>query len=138
MEIIFKREQSANIFASENEFKQVLMNILNNAKDILLEKNIDKKKYIFIDIYLEEKNIYIEILDNAGGIDKNIIDKVFEPYFTTKHQSIGTGIGLYMVEEIITKHMNGEINVCNKNYEYDNLEQEGASFLLKLPISLAN
>jgi PAS domain S-box-containing protein len=138
IEIIFKREQSANIFASENEFKQVLMNILNNAKDILLEKNIDKKKYIFIDIYLEEKNIYIEILDNAGGIDKNIIDKVFEPYFTTKHQSIGTGIGLYMVEEIITKHMNGEINVCNKNYEYDNLEQEGASFLLKLPISLAN
>ncbi|MDZ7817519.1 MAG: HAMP domain-containing sensor histidine kinase [Aliarcobacter sp.] len=135
MEIIFNTIESNNIYGSENEFKQILMNILNNAKDALMEKNIDKKRYIFIDLYFDEKDVYVKILDNAGGIDENIIDKVFEPYFTTKHQSIGTGIGLYMAEEIITKHMKGEISVSNKNFTHENIEYIGACFSLKLPIS---
>jgi PAS domain S-box-containing protein len=134
IEIVFNKTESNYIFASENEFKQVLMNILNNAKDVLVEKNIDNKKYIFIDVYFDKKYIFIDLLDNAGGVDENIIEKVFEPYFTTKHQSIGTGIGLYMAEEIITKHMNGEISVSNKNYIYDGIEYPCANFSLKLPI----
>jgi PAS domain S-box-containing protein len=133
--IIFKRLESDNIFASENEFKQVMMNILNNAKDILLEKVLDENKYIFIDVYIQNSHINIDILDNAGGIDKNIIDKIFEPYFTTKHKSIGTGIGLYMVEEILTKHMNGEISVVNENYIYENVSYKGAKFSIKIPMS---
>ena len=133
--IIFKRIESDNIFASENEFKQVLMNIFNNAKYVLLEKVLDEKKYIFIDVYIEGSYINIDVVDNAGGIDENIIDKIFEPYFTTKHKSIGTGIGLYMVEEILTKHMNGEISAINENYIYEDLPYKGAKFSIKIPIS---
>jgi PAS domain S-box-containing protein len=133
--IIFRRVDSDNIFASENEFKQVMMNILNNAKYILLEKVLTEEKYIFIDVYVENSDINIDILDNAGGIDENIIDKIFEPYFTTKHKSIGTGIGLYMVEEILTKHMNGEITVTNEDFTYESICYKGARFSIKLPIS---
>ena len=133
--IIFKRIESDNIFASENEFKQVMMNIFNNAKYVLLEKVLDEKKYIFIDVYIEGTYINIDVVDNAGGIDENIIDKIFEPYFTTKHKSIGTGIGLYMVEEILTKHMNGEISAINENYIYEDLPYKGAKFSIKIPIS---
>ncbi len=134
IQIIFKRIESNNILASENEFKQILMNILNNAKDALLSKTNSEEKYIFIDIYNDKKDIYLEILDNAGGIDENIIEKVFEPYFTTKHKSIGTGIGLYMAEEIIRKHMQGELIVANKEYNYKNTKYKGASFTIKIPL----
>ena len=133
--IIFKRIESDNIFASENEFKQVMMNIFNNAKYVLLEKVLDEKKYIFIDVYIEDNYLNIDVLDNADGIDETIIDKIFEPYFTTKHKSIGTGIGLYMVEEILTKHMNGEISVINENYTYEERPYKGAKFSIKIPIS---
>jgi PAS domain S-box-containing protein len=135
IDIIFKRHESDNIFASQNEFKQVMMNILNNAKDALLDDTLNEKKYIFIDVYTDDNYIYIDILDNAGGISENIKDKIFEPYFTTKHKSIGTGIGLYMVEEILTKHMYGEINVSNEDFTYDNMCYKGAKFSIKLPIS---
>lgn len=136
IDIIFKRTEDILILGNVNEFKQVIMNILNNAKDVLLEKNIEKKKLIFIDIYFDDKYIFIDLLDNAGGIESKIIDKVFEPYFTTKHQSMGTGIGLFMSEEIITKHMNGEILVSNEYFTYDDIDYKGARFTLKLPISL--
>jgi PAS domain S-box-containing protein len=136
IEIIFKRTEDVDIFGNRNEFKQVIMNILNNSKDALLEKNIEKKKLLFIDIYSKNKHIIIDLFDNAGGIDANIIDKVFEPYFTTKHQSIGTGIGLFMSEEIISKHMNGEILVSNEYFAYENINYIGAKFTLKLPINL--
>lgn len=133
IDIIFKRVESNYIFASENEFKQIMMNILNNAKDVLLEKNVDKKKYIFISLYFDKKYIYIDILDNAGGIEESIIEKVFEPYFTTKHKSRGTGIGLFMTEEIIMKHMQGDISVSNESFIYEDIEYKGAKFSLKIP-----
>lgn len=135
IEIVFDRQESGIIFGSENEFRQVLMNILNNAKDALLSKNIEDDKYIFIDIYLDEEHIYIDVLDTAGGIQKDILEKVFEPYFTTKHKSIGTGIGLYMSEEIIVKHMEGEIFVSNKERVYNGTNYKGACFTVKVPLS---
>jgi PAS domain S-box-containing protein len=134
IDIIFNRIDSNEIFASQNEFKQVMMNILNNAKDVLLEKCLNEKKYIFIDVYSSKNSIHIDILDNAGGIKEEIIDKIFEPYFTTKHKSIGTGIGLYMVEEIISKHMDGEITVSNKDFIHENKNYKGAMFSIKIPI----
>jgi signal transduction histidine kinase len=110
------------------------MNILNNAKDALVQNDEIKNKYIFIDINFDENDVIVDICDNAGGINEDIIEKVFEPYFTTKHKSIGTGIGLYMAEEIITKHMNGALFVCNKKYSYNDIEYEGASFSIKIPL----
>lgn len=134
IEIVFRKVETNTIMASENEFKQVLMNILNNAKDALVQNDEIKNKYIFIDINFDENDVIIDICDNAGGIDEDIIEKVFEPYFTTKHKSIGTGIGLYMAEEIITKHMNGALFVCNKKYFYNDIEYEGANFSIKIPL----
>jgi signal transduction histidine kinase len=109
------------------------MNIINNAKDaISLSKN--NTKLIFVNIYEKDNNAIISIYDNAGGIENSIIDKIFEPYFTTKHKAQGTGIGLYMSNEIITKHMNGQIIVYNKEFIYENILYKGALFEITIPI----
>ena len=84
------------------------------------------EKLIFIDIFKKDDKAIIEINDNAGGIDEGIVHKVFEPYFTTKHQSQGTGIGLFMCREIINKHMNGQIEISNAAFEFNNKSYRGA------------
>ncbi|MBU0925697.1 transporter substrate-binding domain-containing protein [bacterium] len=118
----------------ENEFIQVILNIINNAMDAFENKN-NNSKFIFIDAYKENKSIIIKIKDNAGGIERNIIDRVFEPYFTTKHKSQGTGIGLYMSLEIIKKHMNGNLTVNNEKFTYKDIKCTGAQFTIELPIN---
>jgi signal transduction histidine kinase len=124
IKVIYKIED-IKIFGYETELIQVLINILNNAKDALISSN-NSEKLIFIDIFKKENKVIIEINDNAGGIDKDIIEKVFEPYFTTKHQAQGTGIGLFMCQEIITKHMNGQITIANADFEFNNINYTGA------------
>ena len=131
---IIKNTQKIEIIGLVNEFIQVLVNIINNALDAFEENNLEKK-LIFIDIYKEENNLILKIKDNAGGIKETIINRIFEPYFTTKHKSQGTGIGLYMSNEIIKKHMNGNISVSNKEYIYDNVKYIGAEFKIELPIN---
>ena len=123
----------SNIFINgiENQFLQVTMNILNNAKDALIEKEI-KNRHIFINVYEENAKTYIEIQDNAGGVNEDIIEHVFEPYFTTKHKSLGTGIGLYMSEEIVTKQLNGKLSVYNKSINYKNVNYFGACFRIEI------
>jgi len=101
------------IYGYENEFKQVLLNLINNAKNKVLEKNSSKKYNITINISSCNTYTTIEIIDDAGNIDENIIDKIFEPYFTTKKD--GTGFGLYMAKVIIEDKMNGTISVKNKD-----------------------
>ena len=107
------------------ELNQVIINIFNNAKDAIVEKKI-KFPSVTIKTKLNNDNIIISIRDNAGGIDKEIIDKIFNPYFTTKHESIGTGIGLSMSKNIIDNHFKGLLNVENN--------QEGAVFTIRLPM----
>ena len=124
---IIKNIDEITIYGSENEFLQVIINILNNSKDELEKKDI-KYKYIFIDAKINKNKVSITIKDNAGGIDEKVIDKIFEPYFTTKDESKGTGIGLYMSKQIVEKHMNGKITVLNENYVYNNIECTGAVF----------
>jgi len=131
---VIKSSLEINILGLENEFIQVILNIINNSIDAFEDKN-DIEKYIFINIYKENSNVILTIKDNAGGIKEEIIDRIFEPYFTTKHRSQGTGIGLYMSIEIIKKHMNGEIFVSNKEYIYNNIKCKGAEFKIKLPIN---
>ena len=121
----------------QNELLQVIINIINNAKDILVEKNL-KNKLIFINIYQKENFVYFEICDNGGGISENIKDKIFEAYFTTKHQSQGTGIGLYMTYQIVTNNLKGEIWVENLEYGYNNEKYTGAKFIVKIPQNLNN
>lgn len=121
------------VFGYESEFIQVLINILNNSKDAF--KNIDlKNKYIFLELEKYGKKVKIKIYDNAGGIDEEIIGKIFEPYFTTKHQAQGTGIGLYMCQEIISKHLNGSIEVENYTFIYNDEKNIGAKTTIILDI----
>lgn len=115
------------IFGFENEFLQVIINILNNAKDEFERKELDNK-YIFISIEEKNNEVKISIKDNAGGIDEKIMDKIFEPYFTTKFKSQGTGIGLYMSKEIIEKHMKGKILVSNQEFVHEKVSYKGALF----------
>ena len=114
----------------ENELVQVLMNLINNSIDALEKKQ--GAKYIFVSIYKKDNKAYLRFYDNAGGILKEIISKIFEPYFTTKQRSQGTGIGLYMTEEIITRHMNGKIDVKNITFEYESETYIGAEFTVEL------
>jgi len=111
IEIIKEYGTKIEINGYKTEFSQVILNILNNAIDALNEKEIKNKK-----IWIRIKNNLIEIEDNAGGIPEEIKDKIFEPYFTTKFQSQGTGIGLYMSKIIITKHFNSKLEVENSKY----------------------
>ena len=100
-------------------------NILDNAQYVLNERKI-RNKQIFINVVKENDFVFITIEDNAGGIDKNIINKIFDIYFTTKHQQQGTGLGLYLTKIIIEKKFEGNINVENGEL--------GAKFIIKLPI----
>ncbi|RXJ88331.1 hypothetical protein CRV01_13005 [Arcobacter sp. CECT 8983] len=112
--------ENIEVYGYPNELNQVLLNIFANSKDALKEKE-SIEKYIFIKTYKKDNNVYLEIIDNGGGIKKEIIEKVFEPYFTTKHKSQGTGLGLYMTHKIITESMMGKIKIENCKYKtFDN------------------
>ncbi|PLY06504.1 MAG: hypothetical protein C0625_09105 [Arcobacter sp.] len=100
------------VYGFPNEFAQAVLNILNNAKDILVQKNIENPT-IKIRVFKKNAYGYLEIEDNGGGIEEKIMDKIFDPYFTTKHQSQGTGIGLYMSKIIIEQNMEGKLEVRN-------------------------
>ncbi|MEA3353522.1 MAG: HAMP domain-containing sensor histidine kinase [Campylobacterota bacterium] len=115
-----------------SELSQVFLNILNNAKDATISNNIEEK-FVYINCKELDKMYEISIQDNAGGIPEDIIEKVFDPYFTTKHQSQGTGIGLYMSKDIIEKNMNGFISVKNMKTTLDDRAYNGACFKIMLP-----
>lgn len=105
----------------ESELKQVVLNLIKNAEDALIENKIQDAK-IIINI---DKNI-LTVSDNAGGIPEDIIDKIFEPYFSTKIKKDGTGLGLYMSKLIVEDHCSGKLNVKNSN--------EGACFSMSLEV----
>jgi PAS domain S-box-containing protein len=120
-------EEELKATATEGELSQVVINILNNAKDALLENQIENKK-ISIKLYKEDDKAVVTIEDNAGGIPEEIMPRIFEPYFTTKHQSQGTGLGLQMSYNIITDSFKGKLYA--KNTEL------GAKFFIELPLNV--
>ena len=117
VEVEFIKTES--ILGYRSEFSQVILNIINNAIDVLKERDIKNRK-----IWIRIRGKKIEIEDNAGGVPEEIKDKIFEPYFTTKFQSQGTGIGLYMSKVIINQHFNGELFAYNSD--------KGAIFVIDL------
>jgi len=122
--ITFKVDKSYKSYGFPNELGQSILNILYNAQDALVEKEVLEKS-IKIDLYQKEEHIMVCICDNAGGIPEEIIDKIFDPYFSTKNSKNGTGLGLYISKIIIEEHMGGKLLAVNK--------EEGACFELFLP-----
>lgn len=132
---IIKNISHIEIFGFENELVQTLLNIFNNARHELIKMDKNKARLIFIDCVTKEKQVFIKVKDNAGGIPDSIISRIFEPYYTTKEKSQGTGIGLYMSQEIISKHFHGKLTVKNQSYTYEENSYVGAEFIITLNIS---
>ena len=130
---IIQKIENIEISNLENELIQVLLNIFNNSRDQLLLENPDKR-LIFVEVKKHKEKAIISIKDNAGGFKEEILPRIFEPYFTTKQKSQGTGIGLYMSQEIITKHMRGEIKASNTIINYEDKVYKGAKIKITLDI----
>jgi signal transduction histidine kinase len=103
--------QDVKIEGFPQEYSQVLLNILKNAKDAIMNYRKDGGR-ITIKLYENDYKSHLEIIDNGGGIPADILPKIFDPYFTTKEQGKGTGVGLYMSKKIIEK-MGGSIKASN-------------------------
>lgn len=112
--LILDIKDDKKIFGYPTEFSQVILNIISNAKDILIERNIKNPK---IEINIESKGVLsiITIKDNAGGIEEKNLEQIFDPYYSTKDLSKGTGLGLYISKLIIERNMGGDLSVSNNN-----------------------
>ncbi|MEA3290030.1 MAG: response regulator [Campylobacterota bacterium] len=118
-----KNKETVYIRTIKSELAQVIMNIIYNAKDAIGQNNI-KEPWIKIDLEITDDKVIITIEDNAGGIPENVMPKIFDPYFTTKHQSQGTGLGLHMGYKIVVDSLKGDLYVKNT--------QNGAKFFIEL------
>ena len=114
IEVMLPAIKDVNLYGFPNEYLQVILVIVNNAIDNFKNKNI-QNKLISITIESDEEHIYLHIKDNSGGIKKEYIDNIFDPYFTTKFKKEGTGVGLYMAKMVIENSMYGKLNVDSKN-----------------------
>lgn len=122
-----ERDESI-VFGFPNEYSQVILNLLGNAKDAVIARGVDGK--ITIDVLNENNCVVLKVRDNGGGIPEDIMDKIFNPHFTTKEVDKGTGIGLYMSKMIIEEHMGGRISVKNT--------ADGAEFKIVVPVALTD
>jgi len=125
IEVILDFDDTPKIKTYSRELMQVFINIIKNAKEILMEKDINNK-VIKISLNMLEDSLLISISDNAGGIETGIMEKIFDPYFSTKGEKNGTGLGLYMSKTIVEKHLQGKIGVKNQD--------NGACFEILLPL----
>ena len=124
IELSIENGIDARIRGNENEFMQVMINIINNAKDALLASKVKERK-IMISISTKQDFVITKICDNGDGIEPNIIDNIFDPYFTTKGLANGSGLGLYMSKWIVEQRMQGTIAVQSAT--------DGTCFYLTFP-----
>ena len=132
--IIINLEEEIKIDSYKSELMQCLINMFNNSSDAFKNNNIEEK-YIFITAKKNENKITILFKDNAGGIPDEILPKIFEPYFTTKHQSQGTGLGLHLIYNLVTDVFKGDIEVINSSFEYNNKNYLGAEYKVSFDIN---
>lgn len=125
IEIYIEYRENSKLIAYPNELGQSIINIFNNAKDAFVENNSDQKRKINLTLCTRQHNVVITIEDNAGGIEPDIINHIFDPYFSTKTTQTNSGLGLYMSKMIIEEHMDGQLSVANT--------KEGTIFTITLP-----
>lgn len=133
VEMIIKKDIQLNTYY--NELSHVFINLINNSKDALCANVSKHDRMIKVVVKQYKNNIIINFIDNGGGIPRDIAPKIFEPYYTTKYKSAGTGIGLYMSKQIIEKHMNGLIHQKNYIHKIDRINSYSCSlFIIQIPI----
>ena len=129
IEIVLNGDSELVAYGHSNEFSQVVLNFVVNAKDALVERKVPRGR-IDIDVHARDGNVAVTIRDNAGGIEEDQMEKIFDPYFTTKPN--GTGIGLHMNRTIVEQHMNGRIS-CSNLFEHG--QRLGVEFAIAIPLS---
>lgn len=140
-----RREKIVLLFSSpqiilksvENKLAHTLINLINNGRDAIIHSNATKR-YILIKANIENDHCKITVADSGGGIDESIMDTIFEPYFTTKTEEQGTGLGLYMAREFIVGHLGGTLKAANTTTQYEESSFYGASFEIILPLTIAS
>ncbi len=125
IKVNYQNNSNSSVEIYLNEIVQVFINLAKNSCDAMIEKNIENR-VITITTYEENKSLFIEFEDNAGGIKSDVLSKIFDPYFSTKNNKNGTGLGLYMSKTIIEEHSGGKIDVYNTDF--------GTKFVIKLPL----
>ena len=125
IKVNYQNNSNSSVEIYLNEIVQVFINLAKNSCDAMIEKNIENR-VINITTYEDEKSLIVEFEDNAGGIKSDVLGKIFDPYFSTKNNKNGTGLGLYMSKTIIEEHSGGSINVYNTDF--------GTKFIIKLPL----
>ena len=129
--IVIENIENIEIHQVEHQIQQIFINIFNNAVDAMTD---NETKLLFIDIFKKENSVHIEIKDNGVGIKSNIKNKLCEPYFTTKHKYHGTGLGLYVVNDLLTKGMKGTLSFENVQYDYESIQHNGVVVKITLPL----
>ncbi|RBQ30615.1 hypothetical protein CRU92_11360 [Arcobacter sp. FW59] len=122
----FNHDTDLMITCNNGNFTEAILNILDNSIYALTQNNKEDNRFIFINL----KNNKLSIKDNAGGVDEAIIHKITVPYFTTKHQSFGTGLGLYIVQEVFVKNLNFKIDLKNEIFDYNGVKNIGLNFII--------
>lgn len=125
IKVNYQNNSNSSIEIYLNEIVQVFVNLAKNSSDAMIEKNIENR-VINIITYEKENSLFVEFEDNAGGIKSDVLGKIFDPYFSTKNNKNGTGLGLYMSKTIIEEHSGGNIDVYNTDF--------GTKFIIKLPL----
>lgn len=134
IKVIKDFDENIELVNLPNSFRQSLINLFQNSRDAF--EKVTYEKFIFIKTSIENETITISFKDNAGGIKTEFINKVFEPYFTTKHQAHGIGLGLNITYKIIHDSMRGKIKIRNTRFTHDNSQYEGAEIIITLPVKV--
>ena len=130
--LILDLDKNIEINGYPNELIQCFINIFNNAKDALIEIE-EENRLLSIKTFIYDNKVHISFKDSAGGIEKDILPKIFDPYFSTKHQSQGTGLGLHMTYKLIVDGMGGTVDAKNSKFEYKGKEYKGTKLKIILP-----
>lgn len=137
IKLILDIDKNIHISSHKNELLEVLIHIFNNVNDAL-EKQPEEERFLFITVEKSNDDVRLILKDSGGGIDEEILQKIFEPYFTTKHESQGTGLGLFTTYKIINDVLDGTITAENSVYSYDTHQLKGVEFTITLPLDNEN
>jgi signal transduction histidine kinase len=130
----FTSDQNIKINVNQQNLIHAFINIVNNAKYALINNTEADSRYFFVSASVENDEAVLKFRDSGGGIDDKIIGCIFDPFFTSKHQNVGVGIGLYMTFQIIVHQNHGSIEAENVRFQYDGKELYGAQIVIRLPL----